>query len=66
MDDVARTEDEKALREVEKQVLWLATSIVQAANARPGDGSGHPWEYGERHGNPVRGRLPHGTLPPWW
>ena len=38
--DVARTEDEQALREVEKQVLWLATSIVQAANARPGDGSG--------------------------
>jgi pyruvate dehydrogenase E1 component len=38
--DVARTEDEQALHEVEKQVLWLATSIVQAANARPGDGSG--------------------------
>jgi pyruvate dehydrogenase E1 component len=29
-----------ALREVEKQVLWLATSIVQAANSRPDDGSG--------------------------
>jgi pyruvate dehydrogenase E1 component len=37
---VARTEDEQALHEVEKQVLWLATSIVQAANTRPGDGSG--------------------------
>jgi pyruvate dehydrogenase E1 component len=37
---VARTEDEKALRAVEEQVLWLATSIVQAANSRPGDGSG--------------------------
>ena len=35
-----RTEDEQALRDVEQQVLWLATSIVQAANSRPDDGSG--------------------------
>lgn len=34
------TEDERALIDVEKQVLWLATSIVQAANSRPADGSG--------------------------
>jgi pyruvate dehydrogenase E1 component len=34
------TEDERALRDVEQQVLWLATSIVQAANRRPDDGSG--------------------------
>jgi pyruvate dehydrogenase E1 component len=27
--------DEQVLREVEQRVLWLATSIVQAANARP-------------------------------
>jgi pyruvate dehydrogenase E1 component len=32
--------DEKVLHEVEQQVLWLATSIVQAANSRPDDGSG--------------------------
>jgi pyruvate dehydrogenase E1 component len=34
------TEDERALREVEQRVLWLATSIVHAANRRPDDGSG--------------------------
>jgi pyruvate dehydrogenase E1 component len=34
------TEDERALRDVEQRVLWLATSIVQAANRRPDDGSG--------------------------
>ena len=32
--------DEKVLHEVEQRVLWLATSIVQAANTRPDDGSG--------------------------
>ncbi len=34
------TPDEKVLREVEQRVLWLATSVVQAANSRPDDGSG--------------------------
>ncbi|TAL20978.1 MAG: pyruvate dehydrogenase, partial [Frankiales bacterium] len=34
------TTDEKLLRDVEQRVLWLATSIVQAANSRPDDGSG--------------------------
>jgi pyruvate dehydrogenase E1 component len=32
--------DEQVLREVEQRVLWLATSIVQAANSRPDDRSG--------------------------
>lgn len=32
--------DERVLHEVEQRVLWLATSIVQAANSRPDDGSG--------------------------
>ena len=32
--------DERVLAEVEQRVLWLATSIVQAANSRPDDGSG--------------------------
>lgn len=32
--------DEQVLQEVEQRVLWLATSIVQAANSRPDDGSG--------------------------
>ena len=31
--------DVRVLRQVEQRVLWLATSIVQAANDRP-DGSG--------------------------
>ena len=34
------TADEQLLREVEQRVLWLATSVVQAANRRPGDDSG--------------------------
>ncbi|MBC7374805.1 MAG: pyruvate dehydrogenase, partial [Frankiales bacterium] len=34
------TVDEDVLNEVERRVLWLATSIVQAANSRPDDGSG--------------------------
>jgi len=34
------TGDEQVLRQVERRVLWLATSIVQAANSRPDDGSG--------------------------
>ncbi|MBK5305818.1 MAG: pyruvate dehydrogenase [Frankiaceae bacterium] len=34
------TEDEEALREVERRVLWLATSIVHAANARRPNDSG--------------------------
>ena len=33
----SRTEDEQALRDVEQRVLWLATSIVQAANSRDDD-----------------------------
>ena len=32
--------DETVLQEVERRVLWLATSTVQAANSRPDDGSG--------------------------
>ena len=32
--------DERVLHEVEQRVLWLATSIVQAANSRPDDRSG--------------------------
>ena len=32
--------DEQVLQEVEQRVLWLATSIVQAANSRPDDASG--------------------------
>jgi pyruvate dehydrogenase E1 component len=32
--------DERVLGDVEQRVLWLATSIVQAANSRPDDGSG--------------------------
>ena len=32
--------DEQVLHEVEQRVLWLATSIVQAANSRPDDRSG--------------------------
>ncbi len=34
------TVDEDVLVEVEQRVLWLATSIVQAANSRADDGSG--------------------------
>ena len=34
------TTDVQVLQEVERRVLWLATSIVQAANSRPDDGSG--------------------------
>jgi pyruvate dehydrogenase E1 component len=34
------TVDEQALREVEQRVLWLATSIVHAANARRPNDSG--------------------------
>ena len=33
-------DDERVLHEVEQRVLWLATSVVQAANSRPDDGSG--------------------------
>ena len=33
-------DDERVLHEVEQRVLWLATSIVQAANSRPDDASG--------------------------
>ena len=32
--------DEAVLNKVQQRVLWLATSIVQAANSRPDDGSG--------------------------
>jgi pyruvate dehydrogenase E1 component len=32
--------DERVLQEVQQRVLWLATSIVQAANSRPDDRSG--------------------------
>src|SRR5205085_3817344 len=36
--DNVRMTDEEALRDVEQRVLWLATSIVHAANAgRPND-----------------------------
>jgi pyruvate dehydrogenase E1 component len=39
-DNGAVTVDEEALREVEQRILWLATSIVHAANARRPNDSG--------------------------
>jgi pyruvate dehydrogenase E1 component len=39
-DEDAQRRDDEALRRVERQVLWLATSIVHAANARRENTSG--------------------------